>query len=260
MFVGIDYNIEPLKRDRHIIVYLPDNYYRSHRRYPTIYIQDGQNAFFDNLSYSGVSWGFLDYVNNSGLEIIMIAIPCNSESDEKRTDEYGPWVINEELSYRETGIEGVSIGGEGKIYMDWLVNDLKPYIDKRFRTIRNDTAIIGSSMGGVIASYGALAYPKVFSKSASLSTAYWFYYDEFKDLIENSDLSAIKKFYFDHGEFEGCGDEEINQWYFDSNKYIYDLLENRISNLRFEYYPGATHNEEQWRERLPIIMDYLYKE
>lgn len=260
MFVGFDCYIEQLARERHITVYLPDDYYQSHKRYPVMYIQDGQNAFFDDLSFDQVSWGFLDYVYNSGLEIILVAIPCNSEGDEKRTDEYGPWVISEELSYRETHQEGVILGGEGMAYTDWLVNDLKPYIDNRFRTDRDDTAIIGSSMGGVIATYAALAYPEVFRKSASLSSAYWFYYDEFEDLIVNSDLSAIEKFYFDHGEFEGCGDEEIDQEYFDSNEFMLNLLKDRISNLNFQYYEGASHNESEWRKRLPMIMDYLYFE
>ena len=97
--------------------------------------------------------------------------------DQKRMDEYGPWVISDELSERETHQKGKIIGGEGKEYVDWMVTELKPYIDRRFRTIEDDTAVVGSSMGGVIASYAALAYPSVFKKSASLSTAYWFYYD-----------------------------------------------------------------------------------
>lgn len=257
MFVGFDFEMKKLSRNRHITVYLPDNYYRNKKRYPVLYIQDGQNAFFDRLSYSGVSWGFLDYVKENGLEIIMVAIPCNMEPH-KREDEYGPWLINEELCLRETGIEGKRIGGEGALYVDWMVNELKPYIDKRFRTKKKDTAIVGSSMGGVIASYAALAYPHVFKKSASLSTAYWFYYDEFKELIESSDLSSIDKFYFDLGEFEGCGDEEIDQWYIDSNNFIYDLIKDRVKNVNYQYFEGAHHNESQWRERLPLFMTYLY--
>ena len=69
MFVGFDFEMKKLSRNRHITVYLPDNYYRNKKRYPVLYIQDGQNAFFDRLSYSGVSWGFLDYVKENGLEM-----------------------------------------------------------------------------------------------------------------------------------------------------------------------------------------------
>jgi predicted alpha/beta superfamily hydrolase len=257
MFVGFDFPMKNLSRNRHITVYLPDDYYRSDKRYPVMYIQDGQNAFFDSLSYAGVSWGFVDYCKQANLDIILVAIECNTY-DKKREDEYGPWVINEELSYLETKVEGKRIGGEGKLYVEWMVYALKPYIDKRFRTIQDDSAIVGSSMGGVIASYASLAYPHIFKKCASLSTAYWFYYDEFKDLIESSDLSEIDKFYFDLGEFEGCGDEMIDQWYFESNDFIYDLIKDKIDNIEYQYFEGAAHNEVEWRKRVPIFMDYFY--
>lgn len=257
MFVGFDFKMKNLSRDRHITVYLPDDYYRCKKKYPVLYIQDGQNAFFDTLAYAGVSWGFAEYAMKNKLDIIMVAIPCNM-TIHKREDEYGPWIISKELCLRETGKENQLIGGEGKAYVDWMVHELKPYIDKRFRTKKDDSAIVGSSMGGVIASYAALAYPNVFRKSASLSTAYWFYYDEFKELIESSDLSGIKKFYFDHGEFEGCGDNEIDEWYFDSNKFIYDLVKDKISDVNFQYFKGAHHNEIEWRNRLPVFMSYLY--
>ena len=72
-------------------------------------------------------------------------------------------------------------------------------------------------MGVVIASYAAVAYPEVFKKCAALSTAFWFYENEFQTLIEQSDLSAIEAFYFDIGSDEGCGDEEANIWYRTSN-------------------------------------------
>lgn len=258
MFVGFDFEMKRLSRSRHITVYLPDNYYETKKRYPVLYIQDGQNAFFDRLSYSGTSWGFYEYASVNKLDIIMVAIPCNFDLY-KREDEYGPWVISEELCLRETKEEGKRIGGEGKEYVRWLVKELKPYIDRRFRTIKKDTAIVGSSMGGVIASYAALAYPKVFSKSASLSTAYWFYCDEFKELIEKSDLSSIRKFYFDLGEFEGCGDKEIDKWYIDSNELIYDLLKDRVKDIKYLYFEDAHHDEGEWRKRLPLFMNYLYE-
>lgn len=257
MFVGFDFEMKKLSRNRHIIVYLPDDYNETKKKYPVLYIQDGQNAFFDSLSYSKVSWGFYDFAKENHLDIIMVAIPCHFGLY-KREDEYGPWPICEELCLRETKQEGVQIGGEGQLYADWFVHELKPYIDNRFRTDVNDSGVVGSSMGGVIASYIALKYPHIFKKSASLSTAYWFYEEEFKELIETNDLSCVEKFYMDLGEFEGCGDEEIDQWYLDSNDFIYDLLSKKVNDIKYLYFPTATHNEEQWRQRLPIFMNYLY--
>ena len=259
MFKKFQLRIKELNRNRKITVYLPDNYYKTKKRYPVLYIQDGQNAFFDRLSYCGVSWGFLDYVKENKLDIIMVAVPCNFEGF-KRMDEYGPWKISEELSFQETGEEGKIIGGEGEAYTRWLVKTLKPFVDRHFRTIRSDSAIVGSSMGGVIAAYASFKYPHVFKKCAALSTAFWFYMDEFKDLIESADLKAIERFYFDLGEFEGCGNEEIDQWYIETNDQIYEWIQDKIENIEYHYFEGANHNESEWRKRVPLFMKFFYGE
>lgn len=259
MFVSFRFAMKTLNREREITVYLPDDYYQSDKHYPVLYINDGQNAFFDRLSYCGDSWGFLNYVQEHQLDIIMVAIPCNFEGF-KRMDEYGPWVINEELSYQETQIEGMIIGGEGQLYIDWLVNELKPYIDQRFTTDPNDCGIVGSSMGGVISAYASLSRPDVFHKCAALSTAFWFYMEEFHELIENHDYSELERFYFDLGEFEGCGSEEIDEWYIESNDIIYELLKDKVENLEYCFFEEAHHNESEWRKRVPIFMEFLYGE
>lgn len=257
MLIKFNFLMNRLNREREITVYLPDDYYKTQKKYPVLYIQDGQNAFFDQLSYSKVSWGFLDYVQEKQLELIMVAVPCNFEGF-KRMDEYGPWEINEEMSFQETQEEGLIIGGEGEIYIQWLMNDLKKYIDNRFRTIKDDTAIIGSSMGGVISAYASLQYPDVFSKCAALSTAFWFYMDEFEELINTHDYQSLEKFYFDLGEFEGCGSKVVDRWYIDTNDQIYFMLKDRLKDIEYHYYNDVTHNEAQWRKRVPQILEYLY--
>ncbi|MFR7590468.1 MAG: alpha/beta hydrolase [Longibaculum sp.] len=258
MFVSFRFPMKELKRERKITVYLPDDYYHDDYRYPVLYIQDGQNAFFDDLSFCGVSWGFLDWAQMMNLKVIMVAIPCNFTGF-KRMDEYGPWKINKELSYQETQVKGKIIGGEGEKYVKWMIEELKPYIDCRFRTNALDTGIVGSSMGGVISAYAALAYPSVFHKCAALSTAFWFYMDEFEELINSHDYHELERFYFDLGEFEGCGNEEIDEWYIESNNYIYSLLKDKVENLEYHYFEGAHHNEAEWRERLPLFMSFLYE-
>ena len=258
MFVSFRFPMETLKRDRKITVYLPDDYYQSKKQYPVLYIQDGQNAFFDRLSYTGVSWGFLDYAQFMNLDMIMVAIPCNF-AEYKREDEYGPWVLSDELSARETNGKRL-LGGEGKKYAEWLVNDLKPYIDQRFQTDVHNCGIVGSSMGAIISTYVTLKYPNVFSKCAALSTAFWMYMDEFEGLIQESDLSAVEKFYFDLGEFEGCGDKETDEWYIESNNMIYGMLKEKIPQLEYHFFENETHNEAAWRERVPLFMDYLFGE
>lgn len=259
MFKKLQVKMKELNRARNITVYLPKNYYYTRKRYPVLYIQDGQNAFFDELSYSGVSWGFVEYVKKKKLDIIMVAVQCNFEGF-KRMDEYGPWEISEELSFQETGQEGYIIGGEGELYTKWMVNELKPLIDKKYRTLKHDTAIVGSSMGGVISAYASLKYPHIFKKCAALSTAYWFYMNEFKELIDEADLSEIERFYFDLGEYEGCGNSTIDEWYIESNDQIYEWLKDKIQNIDYRYFEGAYHNESEWRKRVPVFMNYFYGE
>lgn len=259
MLVSLTYPMRSLKRERQITIYLPDDYYQSDRSYPVMYINDGQNAYFDCLSYSGVSWGFLDYVKTHHLDIIMVAIPCCFEGF-KRMDEYGPWVIEKDLAMTETHQDDLQIGGEGQLYIEWLKDDLKPYIDGRFRTRVDDTAIVGSSMGGVISAYASLAYPDVFKKCGALSTAFWFYMDEWRALIDKMSYPQDLKFYFDLGEFEGCGNEEADQWYLQSNAEILELLEDKIEQLKFLYFEGEEHNEMAWRQRVPLFMEFFYGE
>lgn len=257
MLVSFNFYMKKLQRSRDITVYLPENYYQSSKRYPVLYIQDGQNAYFDDLSYAGVSWGFLDYARIMELDIIMVAIPCNFEGF-KRIDEYGPWKIDPQLSYQDTHQEDLILGGEGKDYIEWMIHELKPYIDSRFQTDPDDNAIVGSSMGGVISAYGALKYPHIFKRCACLSTAFWFYIEEFKELIESQNYHSSFRFYFDLGEFEGCGNPLLDDWYIESNNAIYEMLKHKVENLEYRYFEGAVHNEQQWRQRVPLFMEFLY--
>lgn len=257
MLINIQYPLKAIHRSRNITVYVPDDYYQQCKRYPVLYIQDGQNAYFDRLSFCGVSWGFLDYAQVTQMDIIMVAIPCNFEGF-KRVDEYGPWQISSDFSFQETQIQDLIIGGEGMDYIDWLKDDLKPYIDKRFTTNPDDCGIVGSSMGGVISAYATLAYPKIFSKCAALSTAFWFYMDEFQELIKQHDYDCVERFYFDLGEYEGCGDHEMDTLYIESNNLIYQMLKDKIEYLEYRYFVGAKHNESEWRKRLPDFMEFMF--
>ena len=243
---------------RDVYIYLPSNYKRTDKHYPVLYINDGQNAFVDSKAYAGKSWGFIDYVRKHKIDVIMVAISCGFKPWQRET-EYGPWPISKELSLHETKQEGLIIGGLGDTYVQWLINDLKPMIDSHYRTIQDDTAIVGSSMGGVIAAYASLAYPHIFKKCAALSTAFWFYPNEFKALIERQDLSPIQCFYFDLGSDEGCGEDFVNGWYRETNAAILCQLQPKIENLHFCYVGRASHNEWAWCDRLGNFMDLFYK-
>ena len=256
MIETIEFEMKQLNRKRNIMIYVPDDYKSSNKRYPVMYIHDGQNVFFDDQAYQGVSWGFLEYVKEHSLDIIMVAIPCNFEGH-KREDEYGPWIVSEEITLIELG-EVTKIGGEGDQYIQFIIHELKPYIDEHYSSDPNDTATVGSSSGGVISAYAAFKYPEVFSKCAALSSAFWFYEEEFQHLIETMDVTKLGKLYFDLGGNEGNGNLVITKLYFESNYKIRELLKKRNVDFIMNYYPNAFHSEAQWRKRVPIFMKYFY--
>jgi len=156
-----------LRRTRRVWVYLPPGYAEGANRYPVLYVQDGQNVFDQYTSFAG-EWGLdetLDSLAAGGHDeggCIVVAVDNGAKH---RLDEYSPW------RNRRTGR-----GGEGEQYVDFLVDTLKPYIDHHYRTRpeREATGILGSSMGGLLATYAALRYPAVFGRVGVFSPAYWF--------------------------------------------------------------------------------------
>jgi metallo-beta-lactamase class B len=156
--------IPQLGRTRRVWVYLPPDYATSHKRYPVLYMHDGQNVFDDSTSGFG-EWGVdetMDSLFAAGDPgAIVVAV---DHGGPKRLDEYSPW---RNARYG---------GGEGDAYVEFLAHTLKPYIDRRYRTRpgRLNTAVAGSSMGGLISLYAILKYPNVFGRAGVFSPALWF--------------------------------------------------------------------------------------
>ena len=153
MIITKQIHMRELNRDRELLILLPDDYAVSGKRYPVLYIQDGQNAFYNERAYCGISWGFAEYAKSTGPEVIMVAIPCNFEPW-MRESEYGVWKTDRPITILETGRPGEGLGGEGEAYIRFIKDELKPYIDRTYPTDPEDTAIVGSSAGGNIAFYG----------------------------------------------------------------------------------------------------------
>jgi len=159
--------------DRLIQVYLPPDYHTSGKSYPVIYVQDGVLMFNDSTSDEYRLDETLESLHQSGqLEgVIAVGIECS----DNRWDEYSPW-INNNLDIWHAWQASKTEGGEGDQYMDFVVNTVKPVIDQRYRTLpdRENTAIGGGSMGGLISLYGGLKRQDVFSKIVAFSPAVWF--------------------------------------------------------------------------------------
>ena len=155
---GIPENI----KTRRIAALLPYDYYQSDKHYPVLYLQDGQNLFDDNAPFG--NWAVdkkLAVLQEQGLgDMIVIAI---DHAKEQRAKEFTP-------SYKTT--LGV---GEGRKYVRFLAQRLKPLVDERFRTLpgRAHTGIGGSSMGGLVSIYAGLMYPELYSKLLIFSPSLW---------------------------------------------------------------------------------------
>src|SRR5438874_5263522 len=133
-----DFYSPQLDNRRDILVRLPPSYARSSRRFPVLYLQDGQNLFDSATSYAR-DWGLHRVVAAAarrGIEAILVGIP---NMGIERLDEYSPFVDPD------------AGGGAGDRYLDFVLGTLKPAIDREFRTRpeRTHTGIVGSSMGGL---------------------------------------------------------------------------------------------------------------
>jgi len=251
-------NISALNRERLIRVCLPKRYENSNKHYPVLYMHDGQNLYRDEDSFFGSSWRIADCLEEIGLELIVVGIDCNPKGT-KRFDEYGPWVSEKSINRGLSIDESIDLGGEGEQYIDFIVEELKPYIDDKYRTIVDDTAMAGSSSGGIISTYAMCKYPSIFKRVAALSNAYWLSQKEIEDIAKKSDLSDVKKFYFDVGTKEQTATFGSDV-YVNSNISFKNVIDEKNINYRFEIAEGAVHNEVAWRKRFPNILLYLYKD
>ena len=235
----------PTEAPRRLYVYLPKGYHRSDRRYPVVYMFDGHNVFYDSHATYGKSWGMKEYLEKTGRELILVAVECNPEGN-RRLSEYTPWTFRCPLGTFEA---------QGKETMDWFTEVLKPEIDRTYRTLpdREHTLIAGSSMGGLMSIYAAVAYNKVFSKAAALSPSLWVSRTNMKEMIKSHAIAQPTRIYMDLGSAEIDGHREALGWMFDTAK----RLSEKGADVSASVIPDALHNEAAWEKRIPVFFDYL---
>lgn len=232
-----------LDRARQIRIYLPPNYTNSDKRYPVLYMHDAQNLFDDATSFVG-EWGVDETLNKLAregkLELIVVGID-NGES--KRMNELNPWP-NLEFS-----------PPEGKQYTEFIVKVVKPYIDQHYRSKpdRANTAIMGSSMGGLISHYAINQFPEVFSKAGIYSPSYWIS-NQAIEFIAKHPASKDARLYIATGEKEGGTQVADAQRSYD------ELLKvgHPRENLSFKIVKGAEHNEKFWRSDFENAVLWLF--
>jgi predicted alpha/beta superfamily hydrolase len=231
-----------LENERDIDIFLPPSYARSRRRYPVIYMQDGQNLADPERAFAG-TWDLaraLDGLAARGLETIVVGIP-NSGADRLR--EYSPFPDDRHG------------GGAGDAYLAFIERTVKPLIDRRVRTRpeREATGIFGSSMGGLISLYSFFRAPETFGFAGAMSPSLWFGGRAIIDYIER-DGRPSGRLYVDAGTEEGAGT-------------LRDVTELGRVLERKGYLPGESmvvaavqggrHEEAHWAERLVQALEFL---
>jgi predicted alpha/beta superfamily hydrolase len=246
-----------LDNRRSITVYLPPSYESSDKRYPVLYMHDGQNLFDVKTSYVG-EWQVdetMERLSLEGIETIIVGIP---NMGEQRMSEYS---ASKSMRF---GAEG-----HGNRYLEFLCDTLKPLIDQDFRTLpdRKHTGTMGSSMGGLISLYGFFRHHETFGFAGIMSPA--FYVNEKKIFTMVHDTSYIPgKLYIDVGTQEVP--EQDDQYkklgitslrYLEGARGMRDLLIEKGyrlgSDLMYIEEENAIHHESAWARRLPHALRFL---
>lgn len=226
-----------------IWLYLPPNYTTSSENFPVIYMHDAQNLFDNATSFIG-EWNVDETLNDlfkkTGKGFIVVGI---ENAGEKRIEEYTPY------KNKKHG------GGKGAIYIDFLVKELKPYIDKNYRTKTDakNTAIIGSSLGGLISFYGGLKFPSVFGKIGALSTSFWFS-DEIIDFAKDNGNQQNTKLYFLVGGKEG--DTMVPDT--ENMTTLLTELGFPSENIHTKIVVEGKHTEAFWKAEFLEVITYLF--
>lgn len=226
-----------------IYIYLPPNYSTTKEKYSVIYMQDAQNLFDVKTAFAA-EWEVDETLDSlyhkTGKGFIIVGV---ENGGEKRIEEYTPWK-NEKYG-----------GGKGEIYIDFLVNELKPYIDRNYKTKKSakDTAIIGSSLGGLISFYGGLKYPNVFGKIGALSTSFWFS-NKVNEFAEKNGNQKKTKLYLLIGDKEGAS------MVADTENMAERLLDIGFpkKNIKTKVAPNGKHTESFWKREFLEVITYLY--
>lgn len=256
-----------LNRYRTIRIYLPPNYNEMDRHYPVIYMQDAQNLFTVETSSFGTIWDIsstLDNIYNENPEKAYIVVGVDNGCS-YRYAEYCPWYSEIGGEYLPHAKTTGMLGGEGFKYIDFIVNTLKPFIDTTYKTLkdRDNTAVSGSSMGGLISMCAGIKYQEVFSKIAAFSSAMYFAEEDVRNFIVNSGKRKDMRIYMDVGteETSNPNNPDFPQIYLSCNNNAYLTLKDvgfTFEEINYEIAEGDIHNESCWRKRFPGMMNWLF--
>jgi len=245
---------EILGNRRDILVYLPPGYRRSPwSRYPVLYLHDGQNVFNAATSFSGVEWGVDEtaerLIRAKAIEPLIIVAVANIGED--RINEYAPTPgIIDARAKRKKRSKGLA-----RLYGRFLMEELKPYIDQKYRTRRGPefTGLGGSSLGGLVTLAIGLLYPQKFRRLMVMSPSIWWDNFAIYRLVDSINGKPRLKIWLDTGTAEP-GWEQARE------------LRNRLvekgwklhKDLEYIEVEGGDHSEAAWAARVEPALRFLF--
>ena len=252
-----DFIYTPKGKNRPLHIYLPEGYETSEERYPVMYFFDGHNLFSDEDATYGKCWGLKEFLDSWDQKLILVGIECGHEGNE-RLSEYLPYKAGFGFLWNFKPM--------GKETMDWIVNEIKPMIDREFRTLpqREHTAIGGSSMGGLMSLFAIVRYNAWFSKAACVSSAVSFCFRRVVRDLMDCKLGGDTKVYLSWGTQEAFGLRDKSKADFTSltyrqNKKTAKLLKKAGAQVKLVCQVGGRHCEADWEKQNGRYMDYLWK-
>ena len=246
-----DFASEYLAHPRNVLVWLPPGYREeSGRRYPVLYMHDGQNLMRPEDAFGGVAWEVdqtaRQLILTGAIEPIIIVGIYNT-----------PHRVNEYTHVRAEAGKMKGHGGQAEKYGRMIIDELKPFIDREYRTRpeREFTGLGGSSLGGLVSIYLALSRPDVFSRVAALSPSAWWANNQIiRDAAKLGERLPVR-IWLDIGKREGPrikhqvrALKEIllaNGWTMDVDLAYFEI-------------PDARHEESAWAARFGEVLKFLF--
>ena len=238
---------------RDVWVYLPSGYERERsRRYPVLYLQDGQNIF--DAGSMGMEWHLDEtaegLIQAGRIEPLITVAVANTDA---RREEYTPTVVE----WKRPDGSASKGGGKANLYGRFLIEELKPFIDRTYRTRRDaaSTAVGGSSLGGLVSVWLALEHPRVFGNVLAVSPTVWWDDSVILKKIAALPRRAPVRVWVDIGTLEGEGA-------LSGARRLRDALVERGwkpgTDLEYLEQEGGRHDEISWASRVERMLSFLY--
>jgi predicted alpha/beta superfamily hydrolase len=242
-----------LGNEREILVYLPPGYqHATSTRYPVLYLLDGQNVFDAATAFGGVEWRVdetaRELIKRRLIEPVIIVAIANIGAD--RIHEYTPTTG----CIEPDGNSRARSRGLLRKYGRFLLEELKPFVDRTYRTRPESTGIGGSSLGGLASLLLGFWFPEIFTRIAALSPSIWWDDCVIYRMVEEMKYSPrASRIWLDTGTSE-------EGW--ERAGHLRDLLVDggwRLhGDLHYAEFPGGEHNEAAWAQRFEAVLRYLY--